>query len=182
MTQEKIQTPGPDRAEVFIRLLTEHERKLGRYVMLLVPHVHDADEILQEAKIAMWRSFEQFELGTDFPAWARKVVFHQVLKFRRRPSRRVQPFCDETLEILATQAVDCETQFDGRHHALSECLTKLDVDHRMILGLRYNDELPIERIAEQVGRTSGAVYRVLSRIRRTLHECVSKSTRLQGEP
>ena len=26
MTQEKIQTPGPDRTEVFIRLLTEHER------------------------------------------------------------------------------------------------------------------------------------------------------------
>ena len=63
----------PDRAEEFVFLLARHERLLGAYVMTMVPHPQDADDILQEAKVVMWRSFAKFELGTNFGAWARKV-------------------------------------------------------------------------------------------------------------
>jgi RNA polymerase sigma-70 factor (ECF subfamily) len=73
---------SPDRAEEFVFLLARHERLLGAYVMTMVPHPQDADDILQEAKVVMWRNFTKFEPGTNFGAWARKVAFHQVLAYR----------------------------------------------------------------------------------------------------
>jgi len=171
----------PDRTEVFIRLLTEQERNLGRYAMTLVPSAPDADDILQEAKVVMWRTFDRFELGTSSEAWGRRIVFRQVLKFRRQPARRVQPLSEQTLELVAVEFATSEEHLDKRILALSGCVSKLSGEHRCILQLRYHEELSIDRIAEQLGRTSGAVYRVLSRIRCALHECVSNSTQLEAK-
>src|SRR5687767_8405236 len=77
----------PDRAEEFVFLLARHERQLGAYVMTMVPHPQDADDILQEAKVVMWRHFAKFESGTNFGAWSRKIAFHQVLAYRKRKHR-----------------------------------------------------------------------------------------------
>ncbi len=172
---EHRETPDAERTEAFIRLLTEHERRLGRYTMMLVPQAHDADDILQEAKIVMWRSFDRFELGTNFGAWARVVVFHQVLAYRRKKAKLAVPLSEETLSLLASDAEPLMEHFDRRKSALSACVAKLQDEHRNILTLRYRDECSIEGIAERVDRTAGAVYRVLSRIRKNLHECVTKS-------
>ena len=60
---------APDRAEEFVFLLARHERLLGAYVMTMVPHPADADDILQEAKVVMWRNFAKFERGTNFIGW-----------------------------------------------------------------------------------------------------------------
>lgn len=179
MVNEKSET---DQTETFIRLITENERKLGRYTMMMVPHVQDADEILQEAKMVMWRSFDSFKVGTDFAAWSRRVIFNQVLKYRRQSKKRVQPFRDETLQLLATEIDSKDEHFDNRHMSLSSCMAKLSEEHRKILALRYNDEHSIERIAEQVDRTSGAIYRLLSRIRKSLHDCISNSKLSRSEP
>ena len=175
MSEEKHQNPGEDRTEAFIRLLTEHERRLGRYAMSMVPHAQDSDDILQEAKIVMWRSFDRFELGTNFGAWARKVVFHQVLAYRRKKAKLATPLSEETLTLLAADAEEMVEHFDKRKSALSSCVAKLQEEHREVLTLRYRDEMSIESISERVDRTVSAVYRLLSRVRRNLHECVSKT-------
>lgn len=86
----------PDRAEEFVFLLARHERLLGAYVMTMVPHPQDADDILQEAKVVMWRNFGKFELGTNFGAWARKVAFHQVLAYRKRKHRDRLDFSEDS--------------------------------------------------------------------------------------
>jgi RNA polymerase sigma-70 factor (ECF subfamily) len=49
-----------------------------------------------------------------------------------------------------------------------------------MLRLRYSDGLAIEVIARRLERTEEAVYRALSRIRRALHECVSRAQLLEG--
>src|SRR6267154_1719445 len=124
----------PDRAEEFVFLLARHERLLGAYVMTMVPHPQDADDILQEAKVVMWRNFAKFEAGTNFGGWARKVAFHQVLAYRKRKQRE---------------------------RVLRECVAKLPADHREALQLRYQEGLSLEDMAVRLERTVGALYRLL---------------------
>ena len=62
-----------------MELLTQHDRALSVYVYSLVSASADADDILQQTKMILWRCFDQFESGTNFIAWARKTAFHQVL-------------------------------------------------------------------------------------------------------
>lgn len=166
-----------ERTEAFLRLLSEHERKLGIYVTGLVVCPQDAQDILQEGKIVMWRQFDQFELGTNFAAWARKILFYQILAYRRRSKRdRSETLSDTMLELLSEESETAirEQRWEKREEALQHCVTKLNREHREILQMRYRDESSIERISHRTDRTEGAVYRLLSRLRKNLYECVEK--------
>lgn len=162
-------------AEEFIFLLARHERLLGAYVMTLVPHPADADDILQEAKVVMWRSFSQFQPGTNFAAWARKVAFHQVLAYRKRKNRDRLDFSEAFLQAVSEEVESRADHLEKREHALQSCIAKLPTDHRQVLFLRYQDALSLEEMAERLQRTTTALYRLLSRVRQALHGCVTRS-------
>ncbi len=76
-------TDPANAAENYLRLLNEHERALKAYVHALVNDRHDAEDIIQTCKLTMWKQFDQFEIGTHFLAWARKITLHLILNYRR---------------------------------------------------------------------------------------------------
>lgn len=165
----------PDSAEEFVFLLARHERLLGAYVMTMVPHPADADDILQEAKVVMWRHFAKFEPGTNFGAWARKIAFHQVLSFRKRKQRDRLDFSDDFLRVVSEEIEARTDHLERREKALHDCIAKLPPDHRSALHLRYHEGLSLDDMAARLSRTAGALYRLLSRVRHVLHECVTKN-------
>lgn len=165
----------PERIDEFVRLLAQNHRRLFLYVMSLVPNVTDAEEIYQETNLVLWREFAQFRPGTNFPAWACKVAFHQVLAWRKRRQRDRLEFSQEFLEAVAEEASTASDALEERTGQLARCVEKLPEAHRDLLRLRYAEGLPVETIAGRVEKTVEAVYRALSRIRQGLHECVSRS-------
>lgn len=162
------------RVEEFVRLLGQNQRRIFQYVLSLIPKWGDAEEIVQETNLVLWREFGQFQSGTNFTAWACKVAFHQVLAWRKRRQRDRLEFSVEFLEAIAEEADSCADLLEERAQLLSGCIDKLPPQHRDLLRLRYTEGQSIEAIAAKVGRTLDAVYRVLSRIRHALHDCVSK--------
>ena len=56
--------------------------------------------------------------------------------------------------------------------ALEMCLGKLSPYSRSVIDCRYRDGHTGEKLAEAVGRKVGSVYVQLSRIHRTLADCV----------
>lgn len=165
---------SPERTEEFVKLISQHQRRLASYILTLVPHWADAEEILQEANVVLWREFHNFELGTNFAAWAYKIAYHQVLNFRKRRSRDKLQFSEAFLEAVAAEAGAAADGLETRYHVLTECIAKLTPRNREILNQRYRSGADIESLAEKVGRTVQASYRALSRIRRTLQDCVHR--------
>jgi len=163
-----------DRTQEFLELLTQHDRALSVYVYSLVQTGADADDILQQTKMILWRCFDQFERGTNFIAWARKTAFHQILTHRRQKKREHLPLSEETLEALHVEVARLSDQGDDRREALRACLARLPTEHRQMVTLRYFEDLEIETVAERIKSTVAAVYRALSRVRYTLMECVNK--------
>ena len=168
-----------DRTTEFLDLLTRHDRALALYVYGLVPSSADAEDILQQTKMLLWREFSRFEPGTHFLAWARKIAFHQILSWRRKRQRGHLPLSDEMLESLSHEIEKLADQGD-RREALRDCLSKLPHEHRQLVLLRYYEDLEIEQVAERVKSTAGAVYRALSRVRQSLLVCVEKELSQSG--
>lgn len=176
-----------DRSECFIKLLAEHERRLTAYVMTFVPRAADADDILQETKLGLWQSFGQFVAGTNFGAWARQAAFNRILDFRKRKGRESQHlmFSDSCIENLAVAFERKEGLIDARIGRLTDCVAKLPSEHRLIVSLRYHDSKSVDEIAESVSRSVAATYRVLSRIRLALRDCILEiggDSQPQSEP
>lgn len=164
-----------DRGELFLRTLAAHERWLAAYVYSLVSRAADADDILQECKVTLWKQFHTFTPGTNFRAWARTIALHQILNYRRSEKRRPwSPADREFIEAVAGEIERRGEQLDRKADSLRACLAKLPGAHRAIVLSRYYEERSIDEIAAQSGRTAEAVYRLLSRIRAVLNDCIQR--------
>ena len=71
----------------FMRLVTQHDRQWKAYVLSLVPHWADADDILQDTKLELWERFAEYDPAGDFGAWARKIILYRVMTFRSQSGR-----------------------------------------------------------------------------------------------
>lgn len=165
-----------DRTEEYLLLLNEHERSIAAYVHTLVNDPTDAEDILQACRITMWRKFGDFESGSHFLAWARKIALHQILNYRRTAKRKPRYSMDpELIESIASEIDRQSDALDERSEALHSCIRKLPEAHRRTVLLRYFEGLDISEIAERTRRTEGAVYRLLSRVRAALGRCVNET-------
>ncbi|MHA3775066.1 sigma-70 family RNA polymerase sigma factor [Verrucomicrobiota bacterium sgz303538] len=168
----------PDSAaitEAYLRLLTQHDRWLAAYVYSLVPRATDAEDILQEVKVTMWKHFAKFEEGSNFQAWARRIATNQILNYRRAEKRRPNSDLEQGfIEAVAAEIDRRAEVLDRKADALRHCLQKLPEAHRKIVLWRYYEDCGIEEIAAKSQRSVEAVYRLLSRIRSVLNDCVSR--------
>lgn len=161
--------------EAYLRVLTHHDRWLAAYVYSLVPRAADAEDILQEVKVTMWKHFSKFEEGSSFQAWARKIATHQILNYRRAEQRRPNSELEDSfIEAVAAEIDRRAEVLDRKADALKLCVQKLPEAHRKIVLWRYYEDCGIEEIAAKSRRTVEAVYRLLSRIRGVLNDCVSR--------
>src|SRR5688500_9078964 len=87
-----------------MELFALHQRRLLLYISALLPSPGDAEEVLHETNIVIWKKFEQFHEGGDFLTWAYRIAFYQVCEYRRRKSRSPAGFSPEVLEQLAETA------------------------------------------------------------------------------
>jgi RNA polymerase sigma-70 factor, ECF subfamily len=61
----------------FLKLVLQHQHEIYAYILMLVPHIHDADDLFQDGMTIMWKKFDQFQPGTKFAAWAGSFVRRQ---------------------------------------------------------------------------------------------------------
>lgn len=170
------QNPDPSRTAEFVPLFAAHSRRIYSYILTLIPRTADADEVFQETSSVLWAKFDEFETGTHFGAWACRVAYFQSLKFTkaRRGDRLL--FDEKFLEAADRQLQSDSATFDARHDALSDCLAALPERDRELITARYAEALDVPRIADRVGKSPNAVYKLLSRIHRDLLVCIKRRT------
>ncbi|MGE3808876.1 MAG: sigma-70 family RNA polymerase sigma factor, partial [Gemmataceae bacterium] len=133
------------------------------------------DELLQEVNLFIWRNVDQFEIGTDFGAWAYKIAYFHVLTYRKRMARQKLRFSDDLIEQLAESAPVSAERGDRRQDALERCLEKLGPEDRELLRLRYEVGGTAQVLASQLKRTAKAIYYALNRIHLNLLGCIENS-------
>ena len=171
-----------DKNKQFLRLFLQNERRIYAYVLTLLPNRADADDVLQDASIAMWDRFDADAPPGDFLAWARRVAYHKVLDFykktQRAQARLSRIFVARLAETAATQ---CEAlQLDDRRTALASCLEKLPQRDRDLLTRRFADGATTQSTSEQLGRSVDAVYKALAKLRQSLFDCVQNTLAREG--
>ncbi len=170
-----------ERPELFLKLLLSHEVRIFSYILSLVPHYADAEEIMQETSGVMWRKFEQFEPGTDFVAWAVQIARYRILDYRRkRYKERLICYDSAIFEQMTALAAASSTRDDRRLEALQGCLAKLRERQRRMIRRRYGEGERPREIAEKEGMSIHAVYKSLSRTCGQLLSCVQRTLAAEG--
>lgn len=147
--------------------------------MLVVRQV-DADDVMQEASVALWKKFVEYDSRLPFLPWAKRIVFLEVLNLRRRQKTSPLALSDTVIEQLAAEDSRHDEILAAQREVLDQCVEKLRPQHRQLLDARYGGEMSLVALAESVGRSVRSMYVTLSRIRKQLLQCVDRALRAEG--
>jgi len=168
------------RHEEFMALFVRYEPAIHSFLTSLLANLDDAEVVMQETSVAMWKKFEQFETGTSFRNWAFQIARLEAMNFRRKRQRDRHLFSNELVQLLADEAAEHAAQLEEERRVLAHCVAKLDPPDRELLSGCYREDSTIKEYAERVARTPNAVRKHLARIRNALSLCVRKTLGLDG--
>lgn len=163
----------------FLRLFTTTEPALRGFVRSLVPTTTDADDVLQEVAITLWKKYSEFagDSEEDFRRWAFGVAKFKALSWRRDQGRDRHVFSDDMTNLLADDSESNLGKLAAQRTALKVCLGKLSPEQKSLVEVSYAPGAKIEQIAQSLGRTAMALYKQLHRIRNSLVECTRTEIR-----
>lgn len=172
-----------DPIELFIDRVTGVQQGLFAYILSLLSNVDDANDVLQETNMVLWRKRGEYRSDEPFWPWARTIAHYQVLAHAKRKTRDRLRFGEQLISRLAEEASVEELQtIDSEQKALGQCVEELSPVRKQLVELRYNSRLGVSEIARKTDRSPGAVSDALYRIRSQLAECIRiKLSSREGE-
>lgn len=156
-------------AEAYRELYREYRDKIHRFLALKLPRREDADEAVSEVFLRGWEYMTANRV--DFPqALFYKIAQNVLAGFyqqrERHPQEALTETMEETIPSPASLSEDAASA-EGLAHLL-HTIDKLKEEYREVLLLKYVDELSVEEIAVQLGKTNNNIRVILFRAREAL--------------
>jgi RNA polymerase sigma-70 factor, ECF subfamily len=161
----------------FLSLFLRSEREIFRYVAALVPHVADAEDIVQQTALALWEKFDAYDPNQPFTPWACRFALNKTKQWIERRQRWQALLENGLADELARRREELRPEIETRLKHLEGCLGKLPAEQRSIVEGYYYRRDSVEKLAEESGRTVAAAYKTLQRIRHALQTCVENAAK-----
>lgn len=162
--------------ETAFRLLMSQRAMLLGYVLPIVRDRQHAEDVLQNVGLIVLKKHHQIPDEDAFPGWIRRTARWEAMNLCRKEKRAPGLFDDALLESLEEHwaAYDMRTNEENAQAmaALRECLDRLTPRSRMLLDCRYQQDMSGKDLSREFSRPVKTVYMALSRIHRTLGDCV----------
>ncbi len=160
----------------FVTLLIKNQNRVFRFLMTLVPRREDAEDLLQQTSVTLWKSREKYDPSSgEFSSWACAIAHNHVRNFRRKENTRRNILTAEIERMLIDTRAVHSSLMDEWHQALGVCIDKLTPHQRKIVKECYRENSTIKDAAVGSGKSPNAIYKILRGIRSILHDCIRKT-------
>ncbi|MBR5042794.1 MAG: RNA polymerase sigma factor [Bacteroidales bacterium] len=142
----------------FNELVQKYSEQLYWHVRTLVGSHEDADDLLQEIFLKVWKALPRFRGDSDVFTWIWRIATNEALSHLRKA--RVRAALSFTrLEAEAERIADPDPYFDGNAalKSLRKAIDALPDKQRLVFSMRYYEELSYEQISEITGTSVGAL-------------------------
>lgn len=163
-----------NRRQEFTQHWLAAEPSVSAYVFASISSFHDAEDVVQQVAQEVARRFDQYDSDRPFLGWALWIAKSRVIDAYRKRKRDPLVFSEDLLQRLGEAIAEQAVERTERREALEHCLDDLPERSRRLLDLRYVKGLPAVDIAHTVDSTVGSVRVLLTRIRKSLGECVQR--------
>jgi len=159
-------------------LVRQYEAGVFRLALSMVGDQADAQEITQETFIAALRSLRTYQEKKSFKAWLYTIALNQSRRHlrKRRILERLRTTLTNVIRVDAQkQASPEEAIIENEKEAVIWTeLNKLDERHRIVVILRYFQELSIAEISEILTVNEGTVHSRLHNARERLRSALGQ--------
>lgn len=164
--------------DAFADLLALHERFVYNLALRTIGNPEDAEDVAQDAFVRAWQALPSFQGKSAFRTWMYRIVVNLCINRFPRLRRELNDLAaDEIVELPETRPHenDPAARLEHREHRalLHREIERLPDSQRLLISLRYHDELSYEEIASLVGLPLGTVKTGLFRAKERLRQCLS---------
>lgn len=146
-------------AERGFRLLAQqYQERLYWHIRRMVVEHEDANDVLQNCLVKVFRSIHQFEGKSKLFTWLYRIATNEAITFLQQKQRRQSSSIDDEGQGLAGR-LQADPYFDGDdlQLKLQEALHKLPEKQRQVFHLRYYDEMSYKEMSELLDTSEGAL-------------------------
>ncbi|MBO0860201.1 MAG: sigma-70 family RNA polymerase sigma factor, partial [Chloracidobacterium sp.] len=153
------------RLEIFEAEALGFSGQLFRVALRVCRDRAQAEDLIQETYLQAWRSFNNFEIGTNLRAWLYKILFNVHYSEARKGRLELAPL-EET--IMETIAYDPPTPQRLTEEEVLAAIERIPRDFQVPVVLADVEDLSYREIAEVLQIPLGTVMSRLSRGRKLL--------------
>ena len=141
------------------RLLMEiYQERLYWVVRRLVFDHDDANDVVQNCLIKVYRSIHTFEGKSQLYTWLYRIATNEAITFLNRERRRMATSIDDASNQVAGR-LQADAFFDGNEAQakLFRAMDTLPGKQKLVFNLRYFEEMSYEDMSEVLGTSVGAL-------------------------
>ena len=181
-TDEELAQLAVKEQAYFLYLMKRYESKLLNYILKISNFHHDdAQDVLQDVFIKVYRNLNSFDCSLKFSSWIYRITRNQVISSHRKNKSRATNISwdieinDHILNNLIFDFdVNREVDLQFLRKNIEKILNNLDKKYQEVLILRFFEEKDYREISDILKKPMGTVATLLSRAKKQFLEKVKK--------
>ena len=142
----------------FTRIIKKYQEKLYWHIRRMVVEHEDANDVLQNMFIKVWKSLENFREDSQLYTWLYRIATNESLTFLQQQKKRSSLSIDDEDSTIGNK-IKADEHFDANklEWKLQLAIQKLPEKQRAVFNLRYYDEMPYEEMSRVLETSEGAL-------------------------
>ncbi|MEO7463175.1 MAG: sigma-70 family RNA polymerase sigma factor [Ferruginibacter sp.] len=146
------------REPAFTRIMRKYQEKLYWHIRRMVVSHDDANDVLQNMFIKVWKSLDNFREDSQLYTWLYRIATNESLTFLEQQKRRSAISISDPDNLIG-QKLKADKDFDGNklEWKLQLAIQTLPEKQKAVFNLRYFDEMPYEEMSRVLETSQGAL-------------------------
>ncbi|WP_089783598.1 RNA polymerase sigma factor [Chitinophaga sp. YR573] len=142
----------------FTYIIQKYQERLYWHVRRLVLDHDDANDVLQNVFVKVWKNLEGFREDAQLYTWMYKIATNESLTFLEKQKKNTSVSLSD-VETGLSNTLKADSQFDANklEWKLQRAILGLPEKQRIVFNLRYYDEMPYEEMSRVLSTSEGAL-------------------------
>lgn len=139
-------------------LLQLYKERLYWHIRKIVINHNDADDVLQNTFIKVYRSIDNFKGESKLFSWLYRIATNESITLINKNAKRLQ-ISNEEHQTRAINNLQADVYFEGDdiQLKLQKAITTLPEKQQLVFNMRYFDDLKYKDMAEILETSEGAL-------------------------
>jgi RNA polymerase sigma-70 factor, ECF subfamily len=150
---------NPDNKErAFNHLVATYQERLYWHIRKIVIVHDDADDVLQNTMIKVWKSLANFRAESGLYTWLYRIATNEALSFLKQKKKKAFATWMD-VEAQMSENLEADPWFNGDEIQLKlqQAILKLPEKQRIVFNMKYFDQVKYEKMSEILGTSVGAL-------------------------
>ncbi len=144
--------------QAFTSIVKKYQEKLYWHIRRMVINHEDANDVLQNMFIKVWKGLENFREDSQLYTWLYRIATNECLTYLEQLKRRASVSLGDGENGLSNR-LKSDADFDANRleWKLQLGIQRLPEKQRIVFNLRYYDEMPYDEMSKVLDTSAGAL-------------------------